>query len=214
MSKELDVKQQLMFVIAALTTKGDLEKLSVHFNEGLDAGLTINEIKEILIQLSAYDGLPRSINAINTFRLVVLARQSAGIQDEVGSEPHPLPNDKSKFEIGTENQYKLMGIHPENPALTFVPFLDTLLKEHLFADIWGRDNLDYRSRELVTIAALACMSGMNPQLKLHLNIGLNGYFSIEQYHQLIPLLAEKIGVSEADNFRGVLSELEIHQARP
>ena len=44
-----------------------------------------------------------------------------------------------------------MGIHPENPALTFVPFLDTLLKEHLFADIWGRDNLDYRSRELVTI---------------------------------------------------------------
>ncbi len=210
----LDAKQKAVVVIAAFTTKGDLDKLNASFNDGLDAGLTINEIKEVLIQLSAYDGLPRSINAINAFRMVVLSRQSAGIQDKAGEEPHPFPNDKTKYEIGSENQFKLMGVHPENPALTFAPVIDTFIKEHLFADIWGRDNLDFPSRELVTIATLACMSGMNAQLKVHLNIGLNGYFSMEQFHQLIPLLADKVGIAEADNFKAVLTELEASQVRP
>ncbi|KJS29540.1 MAG: hypothetical protein VR64_20520 [Desulfatitalea sp. BRH_c12] len=36
-------------------------------NQGLDAGLTVNEIKEILVQLYAYAGFPRSLNAIGTF---------------------------------------------------------------------------------------------------------------------------------------------------
>ena len=210
----LDAKQKAVVVIAAFTTKGDLDKLNASFNDGLDAGLTINEIKEVLIQLSAYDGLPRSINAINAFRMVVLSRQSAGIQDKAGEEPHPFPNDKTKYEIGSENQFKLMGVHPENPALTFAPVIDTFIKEHLFADIWGRDNLDFPSRELVTIATLACMSGMNAQLKVHLNIGLNGYVAMEQSHQLIPLLADKVGIAEADNFKAVLTELEASQVRP
>lgn len=41
-------------------------KLNAALNQGLDAGLTINETKEILIQLYAYTGFPaasmRSMN--------------------------------------------------------------------------------------------------------------------------------------------------------
>lgn len=51
--------------------------------------------------------------------------------------------------------------------------MDAFVKEHLFADIWGRDNLDFHSEELVTIAALANLGGVNLQLRRHLNVGLN-----------------------------------------
>jgi hypothetical protein len=37
------------------------------------------------------------------------------------------------------------------------------LKGHLAGDIFGRDNLDFQSREFVTISALASMDGVNPQ---------------------------------------------------
>ena len=67
-NQSLSAKQQGIITIAAFTTKGDLEKLKVSLNEGLDAGLTVNEIKEILVQLYAYTGFPRSLNGIGTFR--------------------------------------------------------------------------------------------------------------------------------------------------
>jgi hypothetical protein len=47
------------------------------------------------------------------------------------------------------------------------------LKGHLFGDIFGRDNLDFQSREIATIAALANIEGVNAQLEAHFNIGFN-----------------------------------------
>ena len=35
-----------------------MDKLNTALNQGLDAGLTINETKEILVQLYAYTGFP------------------------------------------------------------------------------------------------------------------------------------------------------------
>ena len=53
-------------------------------NRGLDNGLTINEIKEAMVQLYAYCGFPRSLNAINTLKSVVEERKSKGKKDVEG----------------------------------------------------------------------------------------------------------------------------------
>ena len=63
-TQTLDGKHQSIVAISAFTAKGDLVQLQKVLNEGLDAGLTINEIKEVLVQLYAYAGFPRSLNAI------------------------------------------------------------------------------------------------------------------------------------------------------
>ena len=63
----LNARQEKIVTIAAFTGSGDLQNLKPALNDGLDAGLTVNEIKEILVQLYAYVGFPRSLNAINTF---------------------------------------------------------------------------------------------------------------------------------------------------
>ena len=202
----LNEKQQSIVTIAAFTASGDLERLKNSLTEGLDAGLTINEIKEILIQLYAYTGFPRSLNAINMFMAVLETRRSQGINDAVGQEPHPLPAHKSKSELGTEIQIALLGSPETSPALTFVPAMDAFVKEHLFADIWGRDNLDFHSRELVTIAALANLGGVNLQLRRHLNVGLNTGLTPALLTDVITVIASKVGKAEAENLREMLAE--------
>ena len=202
----LNEKQQSIVTIAAFTASGDLDQLKNSLTEGLDAGLTVNEIKEILIQLYAYTGFPRSLNAINTFMAVLETRRSQGINDAVGQEPHPLPTNKSKSELGTEIQIALLGSPETSPALTFVPAMDAFVKEHLFADIWGRDNLDFHSRELVTIAALANLGGVNLQLRRHLNVGLNTGLTPALLTDVITVIASKVGKAEAENLREMLAE--------
>jgi len=66
-SEGLTVKQQRIVPIAAFTASGDQRKLRMALAEGLDAGWTVNELKEVLVQMYAYAGFPRSLNALNTF---------------------------------------------------------------------------------------------------------------------------------------------------
>lgn len=69
--QDLTAKQQSIVPIAAFTANGDMERLKTVLNEGLDAGLTVNEIKEILVQMYAYAGFPRSLNGIHAFITVL-----------------------------------------------------------------------------------------------------------------------------------------------
>lgn len=205
--QSLSAKQQGMIPIAAFTAKGDLEKLKVSLNEGLDAGLSVNEIKEILVQLYAYTGFPRSLNGIGTFMGVMEERQRKGIKDEVGRESNPLPANKSSVELGAGIQTKLVGKPVTGPIYTFAPAIDQFLKGHLFGDIFGRDNLDFQSREIATISALASMDGVNPQLQAHFNVGLNTGLTEAQLKSLISVLSAKVGKKEADNASDVFGKV-------
>ncbi|ACC98430.1 Decarboxylase family protein [Elusimicrobium minutum Pei191] len=105
----LTPRQQSIAKIAALTAVGDLDKLNKALHEGLDNKLTINEIKEVLIQMYAYSGFPRSLNAINTFIGVLEDRKAKGIKDVLGPEAKAVSSSKSKFDTGAENLAKLTG---------------------------------------------------------------------------------------------------------
>ena len=205
--KALNPRQQGIVPIAAYTATGDMEKLRLYLNEGLDAGLTVNEIKEILVQLYAYAGFPRSLNAINAFMGVMEERGKKGIQDEMGKEASPFPAGKSSMEIGTEIQTGLVGRPVTGPLFTFAPAIDQFLKAHLFGDIFGRDNLDFRSREIATIAALASMDGVSSQLRSHFNVGLNVGLTEAQLRSLVSVLEAKVGKEEAGEAQEILGEV-------
>ena len=188
----LDARQQSIVPIAAFTANGNIEDLSTALNQGLDARLTVNEIKEVLVQLYAYAGFPRSLNALNAFMSVLKAREAKGIKDVAGKEASPLPTDKSRVELGTEIQTRLSGSPVTGELYTFAPAIDQFLKSHLFEDIFGRDNLDFQSREIATIAALASM-----------NTGLTE----AQLNNLVSVLRSKVGKPEANNAADVLNQV-------
>lgn len=205
-TQALSPKQQSIVTIAAFTAKGDLEKLKIVLNEGLDAGLTINEIKEVLVQMYAYAGFPRSLNAINTFIIVMNEREKKGLRDALGREASPLPSNKSRIELGTEIQTRLIGAPATGGYIAFTPAIDEFLKGHLFGDIFGRDNLDFQSREIATISALASMEGVNAQLQGHFNVGFNVGLSQAQMRSLISVIESRVGKKEADNAFAILEK--------
>src|SRR6185369_6883387 len=206
-NQALSSRQHGIIPIAAFTAKGDLEKLKVSLNEGLDAGLTVNEIKEILVQLYAYTGFPRSLNGIGTFMGVMEERQKKGIKDEAGKEASPLPVNKSSVELGTDIQTRLVGKPVTGAINTFAPAIDQFLKGHLFGDIFGRDNLDFQSREIATISALAGMEGVNPQLQAHLNVSMNVGLTEAQMRQFVSVLDNKIGKDASSRAARLLDEV-------
>jgi 4-carboxymuconolactone decarboxylase len=206
-NQALSTKQQSIIPIAAFTAIGDLAKLRTALQEGLAAGLTVNEIKEILVHLYAYTGFPRSLNGINTFMAVMDERRTQGIEDELGKEASPLPADMNKDEYGARVRARLAGwdmIPPPGGYQLFVPIIDTFLKEHLFADIFARDVLDFQSRELVTIAALASMTGTGGQLQFHLGAAMNTGLSEAQMQDFIAVLKAKVGQEEAEDAAAIL----------
>ncbi|WP_175719898.1 carboxymuconolactone decarboxylase family protein [Burkholderia anthina] len=53
------------------------------------------------------------------------------------------------------------------------PDFGRLLVEFGFGDIYSRPQLDLKSREIATIAALAALGNAQPQLKVHIEAALN-----------------------------------------
>jgi len=203
----LDARQKAIVLIGAFTAQGNMEQLRTALAEGLDAGLTVNEVKEILVQLYAYAGFPRSLNAINAFMDVLRERRDKGITDAVGKEPSPLPEEKSSLELGTEIQTKLVGEPVKGEIYDFAPAIDAFLKAHLFGDIFGRDNLDYRSREIATISALASMQGVAAQLRSHFKVGMRVGLSTAQLKSLIGVLEVQVGQQEAASALAILDNV-------
>ena len=92
-------------------------------------------------------------------------------------------------------------------SLCFQDLISVSLKGHLFGDIFGRDNLDFQSREIATISALASMAGVNAQLQSHFNVGFNIGMTEAQLRGLIAGLEAKVGKQEATNAAEVLNKV-------
>jgi alkylhydroperoxidase/carboxymuconolactone decarboxylase family protein YurZ len=192
-TKELSLRQQSIIPIASFAATGDIESLKKALNHGLESGLSINEIKEILVQVYAYAGFPRSLNAITAFMDVLEDRKKQGIQDAEGLEAKALPKNTDKLAFGEKVQTELMGAPNKAVYQDFSPAIGDFLKEHLFADIFGRGVLTYQEREIATIAMLSSMKGTEAQLRGHLNVAMNIGFTAEQLKSLVSVLRSKIG---------------------
>lgn len=72
----LDLRSREIATIAALTAMGNAEpQLKVHIRAGLNVGLTQEEIKEIIIQMSVYAGFPAALNGMQAAREVFAAQE-------------------------------------------------------------------------------------------------------------------------------------------
>ncbi|MCR9031307.1 carboxymuconolactone decarboxylase family protein [Citrobacter amalonaticus] len=196
-SDTLSARQQAIPLIAASMASSQMDKLNAALNQGLDAGLTINETKEILVQLYAYTGFPRSLNALSELMKVVEARKQRGIGDVEGKEPvATIPVGDELRRVGTANQTKISGAPVQGPLFDFAPVINQFLQSHLFGDIFARDNLDWQSRELATVGALAATPGVESQLLSHTRASMRVGLTAAQLRQLAQVLREH-GESDA-----------------
>lgn len=206
----LTKRQQALVTISAYTATGNLAGLHDALAQGLDAGLTVNEEKEVLVQLYAYCGFPRSLSGINTLMQLLEERKANGLHDAMGKEASPITSTAPKYERGKQNLEKLTGkpeTGPKTGVNAFSPESDVFLKEHLFADIFERDVLTFQERELATVAALVSLGGVEPMLQFHLGAGLHVGLTEAQLRQLIGLCEAAVSSAQADAARTVLAKV-------
>lgn len=206
-SGTLSNKQLAIPVIAAFMASSDLPRLNQALNQGLDAGLTVSETKEILVQLYAYAGFPRSLNALGELMKVLEARKQRGIEDAQGRDPvREIPTGDDLLEAGIANQTRISGGVVKGPLFEFAPVINQYLQTHLFGDIFERDNLDWQSRELATVGALAATPGAEPQLLAHMLASLRVGLTAEQLRQVTHVLSERVDKAVADRANEALTQ--------
>lgn len=191
----LNTKQKNIVMISSYTASGDLKKLETSITKGLEDGLTVNEIKEVLVQMYAYCGFPRSLNALS-----ILLKVTKNGNYKEGDAGIPLDKNADKNQIGTKTQTTLVGQDVKGELFDFAPAIDDYLKEHLFGDIFARGILSNQEREIATIAALSSIEGVEPQLKAHIEIGKNTGLTDKQISEILILTSrpktEVFGIGE------------------
>jgi len=208
----LSASQQAVLPIAAFAAAGDIARLNPALNQGLDAGLGISDAREMLVQLYAYAGFPRSLNALTELMRVVDARRQRGLHDASGREPgRAIPQGDALRAAGTANQTKLVGQPVQGPVFDFAPAIAEYLQTHLFDDIFERDNLDWQSRELATVGFLSALPGAESQLQSHLRVSLNVGLTAQQMHEVVKALEERVGADNGRRAREALAKVLLEE---
>lgn len=206
----LDLKSKEIAVVAALTAMGTAQpQLKVHINGALNTGSTINEVKEVILQMSVYSGFPSCINGMNALKDVLKERQQHGIKDSVGkTATENIQTDRLK--LGEQELSKLDSLQVDrlkNAYNDFSPELVKLTLEFGYADIFSRNNLDPKYRQIATIAALTALGNAQPQLKFHINAGLNIGLTVENVREIMLLMSVYSGFPSAINGTNILKEV-------
>ena len=206
----LTAREQAIVSVASYTGKGDLEHLKPALVEALEADMTINEINEVLIHAYAYCGFPRSLRAIQTFMQVVDERKANGINDIAGREVSEINDNRNRYERGRDILAEISGTSANAPKAgyaIFTPAIERFLKEHLFADLFERDLLTYRERELATVSILAGVGGVEPMLRSHAAICLHLGVTAEQLSALLNIVEMNLGTSYSEPLRNILEQI-------
>ena len=90
----------------------------------------------------------------------------------------------------------------------FAPVINRFLQAHLFGDIFERDNLDWQSRELATVGALAATPGAEPQLRSHVAASIRVGLTAAQLHEVAEALGRRGNAEAAERMTEALGALK------
>lgn len=67
----LSLRERQIVSVAALTATGRSSQLPVHLRSSLKAGITPDELREVIIQTATIAGFPPAMNAMSTLKTIV-----------------------------------------------------------------------------------------------------------------------------------------------
>ena len=190
------LQEKEIAVVAALTAMGNAApQLKVHINGALNVGVSPEELVEVILQMSSYSGFPSAINGINTLKEVLQEKK-------IDFEPVPEKQGGDRFTRGVkwlsrldENQVEVLKENFRDIAPDFTEFVVCFG----YGDIYSRNNLGPKMRQIATIAALTAMGTAQPQLAFHIRAGLNVGLTREEITETIILMIVYAGFPAAIN---------------
>jgi 4-carboxymuconolactone decarboxylase len=119
-----------------------------------------------------------------------------------------------RYKKGWEKLKEIDGVAGENvinALKDIAPDFADLLIEFPFGDVYSRDGLDLKSREIATVAALTAMGTVSPQLKVHVHGALNVGCTQQEILEIMIQMAVYAGFPAALN--GLFAAKEVFDER-
>ncbi|MDH6231524.1 4-carboxymuconolactone decarboxylase [Mesorhizobium soli] len=129
-----------------------------------------------------------------------MPQQNRGQEMAIHQKEHQ--DNETRFERGLRALGEIDGHGGQqvvDSLADIAPDFSRYLIEFPFGDIYSRPGLDLRSREIATIAALTALGNARPQLKVHVQAGLNVGLSRDEIVETIMQMAVYAGFPAALN---------------
>lgn len=167
----LDEKTRQMVILACTIASQTPKRYEVFLKATLNVGVTPVEIKEILYQSIPYVGVLKVLDLLEPTNNIFKER---GIK--LPLEKQSTTTRETRFEKGLAVQKSIFGDvidkSYENSPKNQI-HIQKFLSDNCFGDYYTRKGLDVKTRELITFAILLSQSGLEPQLKGHIQGNLN-----------------------------------------
>ena len=187
---QLSERDRAMVTVAVTQARFQTEALREYLNRALDAGVTPEEIGELMTHVTMYAGWPSGSNASRVVTDVYAAR---GI-------PFPPASDPISVEIDLQGQ---------NPSYPGLPYLSALTRSVLFDSVdgvWSRPGLSPRDRSMVTVA-VAEAALASDQLRGHIGRALNNGLTPDEIAEVITHVAFYAGWPAGVNAAAIAGEV-------
>ncbi|HTY25844.1 MAG TPA: carboxymuconolactone decarboxylase family protein [Desulfomonilaceae bacterium] len=168
----LDPKSRQIATMAALTAMGNAKpQLKFHIGASLNIGVTPEEIIDVMYITTVFAGFPSGLNGISAAREVFQAKGVSMKQDR-----RPAPGDGTRHERGLETlnrTSKDAGERVIKSLSDIAPDMAQFIIDFSYGDIFSREILSPKHKEIAMIAVCVAKGTMEPQMKVHLHAALN-----------------------------------------
>lgn len=208
-------RDRSVIVISSLTALNREVELQGHVGAGLNHGLSVDEVDEIMVQLGAYIGMPFAIGGARVVDAVIAEREGTATR-EVPHAPVELKDPEERRAAGLDVLTTLLG----NPDLDKAAVEASILKQqgdmgalvmdYAFGDVWSRPQLSRRDRSLVVISALTA-TNMTHELEIHLRAALNHGLTVTEIEEVMITMVAYGGFPRAID--GILLARKVFEAQ-
>ncbi len=119
--------------------------------------------------------------------------------------------EQTRFERGRATLAAVDG-HAGEAVVAPLGDLGRYVVEFAYGDIYSREGLSLRDRELATVAVLTALGGRESQLRFHLGAALNVGLSRQEVEEVILQTVPYAGFPTAINALGLLGEVAATEA--
>ena len=191
--------------IVVLTTNQNHKFLSRVAGEALNLGVKPIEIREALYHVAPYIGFPKVFEALDVVNEVFTAH---GIK--LPLENQGTTTDADRFEKGLAFQVGAYGDRI-NQMRDSTPDYQKHLQDNLsafcFGDTYTRGTLDYKMREMLTMAVIGTLGTGEPQYKSHVAGTLAAGATKEEVIGIITVMNPYIGFPRTLNALRIANEV-------
>lgn len=194
----LDPKSRQIATVAALTAMGNARpQLKFHIGASLNAGVTPNEIIEVMYVTTVFAGFPCGLNGIGAAREVF---QEKGVS--VTHDASPYLDEGTRRQRGlaaVDRTSKGAGERVIKSLSDLAPEMGKFIIDFSYGDVISRNVLTPKHKEIAMIAVCVAKGTMEPQMKVHIHAALNVGCTRQEVVELMTHMAVYAGFPAALN---------------